>query len=60
MDDLIDLMLEDIMRHKETLDPNESRYFTDIDYSDRVECSELCGQFGIDQLIKCESYVFYE
>ena len=48
------------MRHKETLDPNESRYFTDIDYADRVECSELCGQFGIDQLIKCESYVFYE
>ena len=52
--DVIDLMHENIMKHKETLDPNEPRDFTDMMLIEiertTEESSSLYGQFGIDNL----------
>ena len=52
--DIIDLMLENIMKHKESLNPNEPRDFTDMMLIEiertTEESSSLYGQFGIDNL----------
>ena len=52
--DVADLMLENILRHKETLDPNEPRDFTDMMLIEiertTEESSSLYGQLGIDNL----------
>ena len=52
--DVIDLMLENIMKHKDSLDPNEPRDFTDMMLIEiertTEESSSLYGQFGIDNL----------
>ena len=52
--DIIDLMLENIMKHKESLDPNEPRDFIDVMLIEiertTDESSSLYGQFGIDNL----------
>ena len=54
LQDVIDLMLENIMKHKETLDPNDPRDFTDMMLIEiertTEESSSLYGQFGIDNL----------
>ena len=52
--DVIDLMYENIMKHKETLDPNEPRDFTDMMLiaieQTTDETSSMYGQLGIDNL----------
>ena len=52
--DVVDLMQENIMKHKETLDPNDPRDFTDMMLIEiertTEESSSLYGQFGIDNL----------
>merc|ERR1712064_153227 len=52
--DVIDLMTENIMKHKETLDPNEPRDFTDmmlIEIEQTTDkTSSMYGQLGMDNL----------
>ena len=52
--DVVDLMHENIVKHKETLDPNDPRDFTDVMLIEiertTEESSSLYGQFGIDNL----------
>ena len=52
--DIIDLMEENIIKHQETMDPNEPRDFTDMMLIEientRDQSSSMFGQFGIDNL----------
>ena len=52
--DVIDLMYEMILKHKETLDPNEPRDFTDMMLTEiektTDETSSMFGQLGLDNL----------
>ena len=52
--DIIDLMEENIIKHQETLDPNEPRDFTDLMLIEientRDQNSSMFGQFGRDNL----------
>ena len=52
--DVIDLMHENIIKHKETLDPDEPRDFTDMMLNEieqaEDESSSMYGQLGLDNL----------